>query len=339
MNILLTSVGRRGYLVQYFKDALGTKGKVFVSNSSKLSPALSNADDYVVTPLIYDENYIAFLLKYCKEKNIQMIVSLFDIDLYILANSKQIFEENGISLIVSDKEFIEICNDKWLTYNYLLNNNISTPQTYLSINSVLKAIKSNSVSFPLIVKPRWGMGSLEIFTADNEEELILFYDKVKRNIKVSYLEYESNKDIDNSVIIQEKIIGTEFGMDVINDLKGNYVNTIIRKKIAMRAGETDCAIIVENLIIKDISRKIAKISRHIGNLDVDILERNSKYYVLEMNARFGGGYPFSHLAGVNLPLALIKWQNNELIEKNILEAEIGVIGQKDISIVKLDNNL
>ncbi len=33
MNILLTSAGRRTYMVNYFKDVLNGKGKVFASNS------------------------------------------------------------------------------------------------------------------------------------------------------------------------------------------------------------------------------------------------------------------------------------------------------------------
>ena len=117
-NILLTSVGRRGYLVKYFKEALGSTGKVYVSNSSDISPAFNYADDSVVSPLIYDKGYIDFLLRYCKEKNIKAIISLFDIDLPILSKNKQRFKKKGIDVIVSDVEIIDICNDKWKTYNF-----------------------------------------------------------------------------------------------------------------------------------------------------------------------------------------------------------------------------
>ena len=179
------------------------------------------------------------------------------------------------------------------------------------------------------------MGSLEIFTADNLEELKVFYLKTKRNIEKSYLKYESRQDIENSVIIQEKIIGEEYGLDVINDLNGKYRNTVIRKKLGMRAGETDVAEIIENEIIKNMSIKLSSLSNHIGNLDMDILSDGNKYYVLEMNARFGGGYPFSHLAGVNLPLALIEWILGNEINNELLEAKIGTVGQKDLQIIKL----
>jgi carbamoyl-phosphate synthase large subunit len=46
---------------------------------------------------------------------------------------------------------------------------------------------------------------------------------------------------------------------------------------------------------------------HIGNLDCDIFESDGRYYLLEMNPRFGGGYPFSHVAGANYPDAICTW--------------------------------
>ena len=104
----------------------------------------------------------------------------------------------------------------------------------------------------------------------------------------------------------------------------------------MRAGETDAAEIIENKIIYRMANKLSSVTKHIGNLDLDILNDGKDYYILEMNARFGGGYPFSHLAGVNLPLALIKWASNEEIEDSLLDVKLGVIGQKDIQIIKIN---
>lgn len=335
MNILLTSVGRRGYLVKYFKEAIGENGKLYVSNSDENSPAFLYADGFVITPLIYDDNYISFLLNYCQTNNIDIVISLFDIDLYMLAKNREIFEKNGIRLVVSNESFIKVCNDKWETYNYFVKNHIQTPKTYLTIENAKSAIEKKEVNYPLIVKPRWGMGSLEVFKADNEEELNIFYNKIKRNVLQTYLRYESNQDLDNYIIIQEMINGTEYGVDVINDLNGNYVVSVIKEKISMRAGETDTAIIISNPEIEILTQRLSKITEHIANLDVDILEKDNKYYFLEMNARFGGGYPFTHLAGVNLPLAIIKWWNGEIVNLQEITPTIGIKGQKDINIVKL----
>ncbi len=335
MKILLTSAGRRGYLVKYFKEALGKNGEVHVANSSKLCPAFIYADHTVITPLIYDKMYISFLKNYCIEKKINAIISLLDIDLLVLAKHKQEFANLGVTIIVSSSEIVEICNDKWNTYNFLKSAGFYTPQTYLDLKDALKNIECKRLQYPVILKPRWGMGSIAIYTADNEEELNVFYKKVNNQIKESYLKYESTKTPRNNVLIQEKLGGQEYGLDVINDLEGAYQTTIVKKKYAMRAGETDCAMTVHEEKLEKCGEKLSRALGHIGNLDVDIFYDGNKPFILEMNARFGGGYPFSHIAGVNLPKAVIAWLNNEKCKKEWLEAKYSVVAHKDIKIAQL----
>lgn len=338
MNILLTSVGRRSYLVQYFKEALGEIGKVHVSNSTELTPAFEIADAAIVTPLIYSDDYIPFLISYCREHDISAIISLFDIDLPVLSENIELFKNNGIDVIVSDKSVINICNDKYKTYSFLKENGFMVPKTFLSIDAVIQAINNNEVSFPLVIKPRWGMGSIGVLIAENEEELLVFYRKSLSHIKNSYLKFESTENLDESVIIQEKLNGQEYGLDVINDLKQNYQNTVVKIKHAMRSGETDCAEIVDDCRFKELGALISKKLGHIGNLDVDVFLVNDKLYVLEMNARFGGGYPFSHLAGVDLPKAIINWLKDEVVSDHLLKENHGVIAHKDINIVQINSN-
>ena len=335
MNILFTSVGRRSYLVKYFQEALNGEGKVHVANSSEISPAFQVADKAVVTPLIYDDNYIPFLKNYCVENNINAIISLFDIDLPILSKHKEEFKNIGVTVVVSDYSVTEICNDKWKTYQFLISNGFNAPKTFLSVNDVLEAVKCNEISYPVIIKPRWGMGSIAVFEAENEEELIVLYSKARRNIEKTYLKYESLENIDQSILIQEKLQGQEYGLDVMNDLESNYINTSPKMKYAMRSGETDCAVTVDDKELKNIGKKLSESLHHIANLDTDVFKVGEKYYVLELNARFGGGYPFSHMAGVNLPLAIVNWLKGEPVENEILTERVNVMSQKDINIVRL----
>ena len=335
MNILITSVGRRSYLVKYFKEALGNDGLVHVSNSSNISPAFLVADKAVVTPLIYDDKYVPFLIKYCKKNDIGIIISLFDVDLYKLALNKDIFSKNGIRVIVSDADFVKICNDKWMTYLYLKKNGFHVPNTYLNLEDVRKDLDLNTITYPLVLKPRWGMGSLSNYVVNNDMELNVLYQKIKNEIQDSYMKYESSQDMEHSVLIQELLKGQEYGLDIINDLEGNYINTIVKKKIAMRSGETDCAKVLFNKNIKKVGQKLGKLTKHIANLDVDVFYYGRKVYILEMNARFGGGYPFSHMAGVNLPKAIIKWCDNEKVDFEMLEIHDELLAHKDIDIVKL----
>lgn len=330
MNILLTSVGRRTYLIEYFKEAMNGVGRVFASNS-EYTYSLSNADEYVITPIIYDEKYIDFLIQFCKENNINAIISLFDIDLFILSKSKKRFEENGIFVVVSDENTIEICNDKWKTYLFLKENKIDCPKTYKLLQDAKVALDRKELDYPIIIKPRWGMGSIGIFVADDEEELNLFTKKIRKQIFNSYLKYESNQDIEECILFQEKINGLEYGLDVFNDFDSNLVSVVVKQKIAMRAGETDVAKTVDSSEYKEIAEKLSKGLKHIGDLDVDIFKTSdNKIYVLELNCRFGGQYPFSHLAGVNFPKQIVKWLSGQNTDNNLLNAKIDVLSCKDL---------
>jgi len=317
-------------MVKYFKDALRATGLVHASNS-EWSSALNLADKKIISPKIYDHEYIDFILSYSKKNNIKAIISLFDIDLPVLAQAKELFKENGIQLIVSDYPVTKICNDKWLSYKFLTDNNISTPKTFIDLDEVIDLLNKKNLSFPLIIKPRWGMGSISIYESNNINELNIFYSKVKDEISNNYLRYESESDYDKSVVIQQKISGIEFGLDVINDLECNYVATFIKEKISMRSGETDSAITVNNAILEQVGEKISKELKHIAILDVDcFLDDNNRPYVLEMNCRFGGHYPFSHLSGANIPLAIVMWLLNKEPPKSLFKLNYGVKGIKEI---------
>lgn len=312
MNILITSVGRRYYIVNYFKEALKAyNGKVFVCNSSSHTSAFHYADEAFVSPLIYDLTYVDFLLDLVKSKQITAVLSLFDADLPILATHRSRFSELGAQLIVSPLEIISICNDKWETYRFLRKYHFNAPKTYLHTIDVLEAIRVGEIVFPIIIKPRWGCGSIGIYEAETAEELIFFSKYVSKIIRNSYLNYESSKDPNKAVIYQEKLTGIEYGLDIINDLNCHYCNTVIRRKYALRSGETDIAQIEYNSDLEHVGKQLSYALKHMGNLDADLIYHNNKYYFIDLNNRFGGGYPFSHAAGVNLPLAIINWLSGD----------------------------
>ena len=295
------------------------------------TPAMSVADKAFESPIIYDEKYIPFLLEICKSEKIDMLISLFDIDLMILAKNKSRFEEMGVKVIVSNENIINICNDKFEMLKYLKKINMPVPKTYIDLEEALKGADFDKNSY--ILKPRWGMGSLSIFEAENKKELEVLYEKAKRSIQKSYLRFESGADIDRAVLIQEKIIGDEYGLDIFNDFKGENLTVTVKKKLAMRSGETDIAKVIENKELEDIGKKIAESLKHIGNLDMDILFDGQSAYIIDMNARFGGGYPFTHSAGVNELEALIRLCKNEKV--NDLSVKKYGLFAKEIAMLEL----
>ena len=334
MNILLTSVGRRAYMVKYFKQVLGQEGKVYVSNSNDQSIAFKYADGKVITPLIYDEQYIPFLLGFCAKNRIDILISLFDIDLLVLAQHKEQFAEIGTRVIVSDPKIIEVCNDKWKTYRYLMEHGFSTPRTYLKLNEVFAQLTAGQLTYPIIVKPRYGCGSISVAIAYDEDDLRYLTKKANRDIAASYLKYESAVTTDK-VIYQECLKGQEYGADIINDLNGDTQNVIVRKKIAMRSGETDIAELVDVPCIRDMLMRLGRVTRHIANMDVDVFLVDGTPYILEMNARFGGGYPFSHMGGCDLPRAIVQWASGSHVDHKMLTASVEMTGYKEIQITQI----
>ena len=326
MDLLFSCAGRRNYLLRYFREALGGTGKIIATDRDSSAPAMAEADIAEVVPEVYAPDYIDRLLDICRKHTVRAVIPLNDLDLPILACAKHRFLNENIFPVVSDSDVIDMCFDKWKTFSFIEHLGLKSPQTYLSLETARAALDSGELRFPLVVKPRWGSGSIGIEFVYNYDELSCAYPLVAAKINRSVLKQASRADAERAILIQEKIEGTEFGLDIVNDLDGRYQGTIMKRKLAMRAGETDKAVSVDDTELRRIGKIIACASKHIGNLDCDILERDGIYRVLELNPRFGGGYPFSHLAGANVPRAILAWLAGTQAE--CLTPRIGVTGAK-----------
>ncbi len=328
MHILLTCAGRRNYLVQYFKEALNGKGLVCAADSSKDAPALYEADLAFTVPKVSDAKYIEVLFSLCKENNIKAIVPLNDLELPVLSQNKEKFKDAGIEAIVSTPKVIDICFDKWETARFAQNIGIGSPRTYGDLESALQGIQKREIVFPLVVKPRWGSASICVEYVEDEEELRMVYALTQKKLKRTFLSGTGRGKSESLLIIQEYLKGQEFGLDIVNDLKGENAAVFVKRKLAMRAGETDKAMTVSNHELEDAGRKIGEALGHVGNLDCDIFQNEKGVFLLEMNPRFGGGYPFSHIAGANVPAAIVNWLENKRASEKHLTLEPGVISAK-----------
>lgn len=320
MNILFTCAGRRTYLLKYFKENMLPEDKVVATDMQLSAPALQVADVKLQVPAVYVPEYIDVTLDICKEYAIDALISLNDLELPILAAQKASFEKLGVTVIVSEPRVIDIAFDKYLTTQWVENLGLKAPKSYVNLKTVKEALEKKEIYFPLFLKPRWGSGSIGLETVEDMEELEIVYGLLFKKIKKTILATASVGD--EYILIQEKLTGDEYGLDVINDLKGNNVAVSVKRKLAMRAGETDKAVTVDLPEVREMGKIIGQNLNHIGNLDVDIMQRsNGDYCVLELNPRFGGGFPFSYEAGVNLPKAIMMWLRGENVPKEMLQPE------------------
>lgn len=287
-NILILSCGTRNKIVQYFKKELSNRGLVIATDCSKLAPALYEADKHFVVPQMNDEGYLNTVLNICKENNVKAVFSLIDPELSLLAKNKQAFLDIGTIPIVPDYDIVEICFDKYAMFNFLVKSGFKTAKSYIDKEKFYSDVKDGSINYPVFVKPIKGSASLNISKVESKDEVdLLFY------------------HYDN-LMIQEFMDGIEYGVDVYIDLiSGEPVSIFIKEKIKMRAGETDKSVSIKDDKLFTLIYNFVKKLGLKGIIDIDIFKIKDKYYISEVNPRFGGGYPHAYESGVNIPQMII----------------------------------
>ena len=329
-NVLLTSAGRRSYLVNYFKQALNSRGKVIAANMYKDAPAMYVADEAVVVPPSSDEGYIQKILELCRHYEIDLICSLHDLDVYIL--SKYIFQlkQAGVVTLLPDAEWGRICLDKYECSCHLRKNGFDVPWTDVSLDKALDALLSGELRFPVLLKARIGFGSFGLNWCRSREELKFMYGLVQKQIVGMRMGKFFGCPIYESVLIQQGIEGTEYCVDVVNDLNGKYVCHLALQVHTMRAGETDLVTTVDPAIASDIPQRLSRLTKHPGIWGVDIMYDQEKLLIIDINPRFTGDYPYHHISGANIPAALIAWTNGKEPDTSWFKEEVGVKGYKEL---------
>lgn len=307
MNILFTCAGRRSYLLNYFKQELNDSDLIFATDMSISAPAMAVADVAITVLPVYEQGYVDSLLEICKTNSIDALISLNDLELPILAEHATKFKDINVELIVPSSEVIDICFDKLKTIKFAESLGIKTPRTYTNLKSAQNAIKNGELNFPLVVKPRWGSASIGIEFPNNMEELELSFQLSFIKLKNSILNVASQQDFENSLLIQETLPGKEYGVDILNDFSFQNIAVYAKEKLSMRAGETDKSVLRKNHDLEIVGERIGEALKHKGNLDCDFFVDKNEVYLLEMNPRFGGGYPFTHESGGNFVKRIINW--------------------------------
>ena len=295
-NILILSAGRRVSLVKAFQlevEKALVEVQIFAADANPvLSSACCVADNHFTIPRISAPEYIPYLKTLCLEKNVRVIVPTIDTELLILAKNKADFESNNIFILCPDLDFVAICRDKRLTQKYFSSLGIA----------VAKEFDRNNFTYPVFVKPVDGSSSQHLYIAHNVDELPPF---VLKNDRFMLLEYLNPKE------------HTEFTCDLYYSKIGKLSCVIPRKRIETRGGEVSKGLTQKNFLVDFIFDRFAQIAGARGCVTMQFFVHNSsnKVYGIEINPRFGGGYPLSYLAGANFP----GWIINEYLLNSTVE--------------------
>ena len=320
MNILILAAGTRNKIVQYFKRTWDDVGTVVATDASKLGPAIYDADKYYIVPPITEPAYIDKILEICKKEQIKGVLSLIDPELSLLAANEEKFKAVGATIIGSSYDLCEMALDKMQMYEWLKTHGYNCARSWMDKDEFYKAVDAGKVSYPVFVKPYRGSASISISKVYDKETVDLLF---------------AHED---DLMIQEFLDGQEIGADVYIDLiSGEVVSIFTKKKIKMRAGETDKAVSFKDEKLFQLIEKFAKEAGYKGQIDIDIFEIGGTYYISEVNPRFGGGYPHAYESGCDHIKLILSNLQGIVNEKNIGAYEEGIYMMKynEVKIVKM----
>ncbi len=286
-NILITSAGRRVSLVRFFKKELNQvfpEAKVFTSDANpEFAAACIVSDGYFKVPRVVEKNYIETLLDKAIEYKIKVIIPTIDTELLALSENINLFSSKGIRIVISNHEIVKVFRDKRLTHSFFQQYKINVAKEYTKENYQL----------PIYIKPYDGSRSVDNYVIKDASQLTDYHFS---NDKLMFLEY-----LDHSQF-------TEYTIDMYYDKNSNLKALIPRKRIEIRDGEVNKAITENAFFIQELVQKMSFVEGFRGCITFQIfVNSNTKViYGIEINPRFGGGFPLSYLAGANFPKWIIQ---------------------------------
>ncbi len=284
-NVLILSAGRRVELVEAFKTEIRGQfpdGKVFaVDMVPELSAACHAADASFPVPPVTSIDYVDRLIALCLLHKIGLVIPTIDTELLPLAQEINRFAAQGIDVIVSTPELIGACRDKRKTALLFHEIGMASPEIY----------QRDAIRFPCFAKPFDGSCSIGAFAVSSRDQLT---QAMLDDEKLMFMQL-----VDKSF--------TEFTVDAYYNRSGELLCFVPRERIEVRAGEVSKGVTRKHRIYDYLLRPLSLLKGARGCITVQLFANIDKliFYALEINPRFGGGYPLSYCAGANYPGWLI----------------------------------
>jgi carbamoyl-phosphate synthase large subunit len=284
-NILLLSAGRRVELAQSFRQEMNAKslnGKLYATEMKPdFSAACQVVDHSFKAPRVSDPAYIDFLLTTCMTSQVGLVVPTIDTELLLLAQNRERFAENGIHIVISDVDLVHVCRDKRLTANLFDQLGIDIPKIY----------PREKIQFPCFAKPYDGSCSIG---AQAIREPKMLSDAVMADEKMMFME-----------LIEDGF--DEYTVDAYFDRSGALRCFVPRQRLETRAGEVSKGVTRKNHVYDYLLEKLTALKGARGCITLQLFNnvKTGRFAALEINPRFGGGYPLSYSAGAQYPGWLI----------------------------------
>ena len=295
MNVFISSASRKVALVQSFVDAvaqLPMKGKVYAADVNPLSAALYTKAEPVISPKSNDPNYAAWLLEFCKQNEIRLIIPTRDEELELFAQLSPRFKKEGILINISSPETVNTCNDKRKFYDYCNANGFPVPTVYSS---------QSTITFPCFIKGRFGKGARFAFKIEDAAQLNAF------------------SSIAGETIISEFVDWREYTVDYFADFKGTPISVVPRLRVSTFGGESFVGCTESNKTIIEAAINLGSRLPLFGHNTIQLFyePKSQEIKFIEINPRFGGGAALGIAAGADTPAYLLQCAANQTVSPRI----------------------
>jgi carbamoyl-phosphate synthase large subunit len=290
MNLLFTSAGRRVALVRHFKQVLadlGVPGQVLTADLRRHAPAGFVADRHVLVPPVRDPRYVPTLLEVCRSEAIRLLVPLIDTELHLLSPHREAFAAVGTTLLTCGTEANALCLDKRETAAFFAANGVATPRQH----DIEALLQDPAARYPVFLKPAAGSCSVGATRIHDARELAFFRDHV------------------SDAIVQELLEGEEYTIDVLVDFAGRVRCVVPRLRIETRAGEVSKGMTVKDPALIAAAKAVCEqLPGALGCVTLQAFKlADGQLRFIEINPRFGGGFPLAIAAGADFPRWLVQW--------------------------------
>ena len=299
VTVLVSSAGRRVELLRGFRRALaalGVEGRVIATDASWYASALHEADEGFLVPRLGDPAFVPTVVELCEKQGVDLVVPTIDTEMRAWNEARPRLEEVGTTLSLSSPEVVAIAGDKQRTHDWLVGHGFPTVHQ-AAPDEVLA--RPGDWPFPLVVKPRFGSAGIGVEVVRDPDELAA-----------------AARRATGDVVVQTLARGAEHTIDVLVDRRGRAVCAVPRRRIEVRAGEVSKGVTVRSPLLQRLACELCEaLPGAYGTITVQAFldgapdDPAATVAVIEINARYGGGFPLALEAGADFP----RWQLEELL--------------------------
>jgi len=255
-------------------------GRIVSTDAERLSAGLYLADAFRVVPRAKDPAFFPAVRRLIEDEHIGIIFPTSGFDIYEFARHKRELEAMGVVVAMSDADAMTTCENKW--------------QFYLKTQGVFPLPETGRDAktwnrFPCFVKPVFGKGSRDTHRCATREEL------------------EFHMLPARDMLIQEYLPGEEYTVDVLSDLSGAPLLAVPRARLETKDGISSKGRVFHD---EEMERLCLDLARHLGLKGPTCMQLKrddaGRPKFMEVNPRIGGGSMFTTLAGVNIPILLLR---------------------------------